>query len=416
MSWLRVFRLLVALMVFTMLWGETELVGQPDPRQMSGLPLPDPGLPDGTITVRVIRGQITDNVTGQLVELRQGDSVETAITDSEGRATFLTLNGGQPVQVSTELNGQRLQSQSFSAPGRGGVRVMLVGADSEHAALPVQTGTVTLSDESWIQVELIEESVEVYYFLQVVNPGDAPVDSPVPIAFDLPSGAVGTTALQGGSPRALVDGRRVELPGPFTPGATPLHVAYILPYSGENLVIAQSFPVDLDALLISVEKWGGLDLVSSQISRRMELPAGERTGMPRILGAGPRIASGRTLSVELVGLPSRSRVPSTITLILAIGILGFGVWGASCQPEVTASSRRRKTLEARKEKLLTDLVKVERQHRAGKIGSTKRTTRRSELIGAIERVYHELDEELTPVLLSASPARDSHVARRSGTA
>ena len=108
----------------------------------------------------------------------------------------------------------------------------------------------------------------------------------------------------------------------------------------------------------------------------------------------PRITSGRVLSVELVGLPSRSRVPSTVTLILAIGILGFGVWGASFQPEVTASSLRRKTREARKEKLLTDLVKVERQHRVGKIGSTKRTTRRSELFVAIEKVYRELDEEL----------------------
>ena len=138
--------------------------------------------------------------------------------------------------------------------------------------------------------------------------------------------------------------------------------------------------------------------------------------MPHILGAGPRITSGRVLSVELVGLPSRSRVPSTVTLILAIGILGFGVWGASFQPEVTASSLRRKTREARKEKLLTDLVKVERQHRVGKIGSTKRTTRRSELFVAIEKVYRELDEEQTPVSLSASPARDSHGDRRSGTA
>ena len=416
MSWLRRFRLLVALIASTMLWGATELAGQPDPRQMSGLPLPDPGLPDGTITVRVIRGQITNNVPGQMVELHQGDSVETATTDSDGRATFLTLNAGQPVQASTELDGRQLQSQSFPAPGRGGIRVMLVGADPDSPALPAQAGTVTLGDESWIQVELIEESVEVYYFLQVVNPGDAPVDPPVPMAFDLPSGAVGTTVLRGASPRALVDGRRVELPGPFAPGATPLHVAYILPYSGESLVIAQSFPVDLDALLISVEKWGELDLASSQIARRMELPASEGNGTPHMLGAGPRIPTGRALSVELVGLPSRSRVPSTVTLILAVGILGFGVWGASGQPETSASSKRRQTLEARKEKLLTDLVKVERQHRVGKIGTTKRATRRSELIGALERVYRELDEELTSVLLSSSPAQDSHVARRSGTA
>ena len=65
---------------------------QPDPRQMSGLPLPDGGLPDGTITVRVVRGAVTNNVPGQAVELRQGDTVETAVTDAEGRATFLALN------------------------------------------------------------------------------------------------------------------------------------------------------------------------------------------------------------------------------------------------------------------------------------------------------------------------------------
>ena len=416
MSGPRVSRLLVSLLAFAMLLGATDVAGQPDPWQMSGLPLPDPALPDGTVTVRVIRGQITNNVPDQLVELRQGDSVETARTDSEGRATFLTLNAGQPVQASTELDGQPLQSQSFAAPGRGGIRVMLVGADSDRPALPAQAVTVTLGDESWIQVELIEESVEVYYFLQVVNPTDTPVDPPAPIAFDLPSGATGTTVLRGASPRTVVDGRRVELPGPFDPGSTPLHVAYILPYSGESLAITQSFPADLEALLISVEQWGALEVVSSQIDRRMELPDNEGNGTPHMLGAGPRIATGRALSVELVGLPSRSRVPSTVTLIVAIGILGFGVWGASGHPAMTATSKRRKTLEARKEKLLTDLVRVERQHRVGKIGSTKHTTRRHELLGALERVYRELDEELTSVLLSSSPAQDSHVARRSGTA
>jgi len=406
-------RLLVSFLAFAIPLGVTDAVAQPDPRQMSGLPLPDPGLPDGTITVRVIRGQITNNVPDQLVELRQGSSVETARTDSEGRATFLALAPGEEVQASTELDGQPLQSQSFTVPGRGGIRVMLVGAGSDSPVSPARSGTVTFGDESWIQVELIEESLEVYYFLQVVNRGDSPVDSPTPIVFDLPSGAVSTTVMRGASPRTLVDGRRVELPGPFDPGSTLLHVAYILPYTGESLVLAQSFPVDLESLLISVEQWGALEAVSSQIDRRMELPANEGTGTPYMLGAGPRISVGQALSVELVGLPHRSTVPSTVALILAIGILGVGFWGGSGQPEVT--SKRRKTAEARKEKLLTELVKVERQHRTWKIGSTKHASRRRELFVALERVYRELDEQLTSALLAASPAPDSHVARRSGT-
>ena len=410
----RVSRLVTALLACMTLWA-TDVAAQPDPRQMSGLPLPDPALPDGTITVRVIRGQLTNNVPDQLVELRQGDSVEPARTDSEGRATFLTLNPGRQVQASTELDGQRLQSQPFAVPGRGGIRVMLVGADPDNPALPARRGAVTLGNESWIQVELIEESVEVYYFLEVVNRTDAPVDPSTPMEFDLPSGAVGTTVMRGSSPRTLVDGRHVELPGPFDPGSTPFHVAYILPYTGESLVIAQGFPVDLEALLISVEQWGVMDVVSSQIDRRMELPADEGNRTSYTLGAGPRISVGRSLLVELVGLPHRSSVPSTVTLIVAIAILGSGFWGALGQPETTAASKRRRTLEARKEKLLTDLVKIECQHRAGKVGSTKHALRRRELIGALERIYHALDAELTSVLLSSARAQDSPVARRSGT-
>lgn len=415
MSEARVTWLLVSLMAFGLLWGTTDVAAQPDPRQMSGLPLPDPALPDGTITVRVIRGQITNNVPDQPVELGQGDSVETATTDGEGRATFLALDPGQQVQASTELDGQRLQSQTFAVPGRGGIRVMLVGVDPSSPVLPARSGSVSLGDESWIQIELIEENVEVYYFLQVVNPGDAPVEPPVPIAFDLPNDAVGPTVLRGSSPRTVVDGRRVELPGAFDPGSTPLHVAYILPYTGDTLAIAQSFPVDLEALLLSVERWGSVDVVSSQIERRMELPVDERNGTPYMLASGPRIAAGRALSVELVDLPHRSSGPRTVTLILAVGILGFGVWGASGSPEAATMGKRRKTLEARKETLMTELVKVERQHRDGKIGSTKHASRRGELFEALERVHRDLDEELTSVLLGPSPAQDSHVARPSGT-
>ena len=87
----RVSRLLVSLMALTMLWGATgatDVAGQPDPRQMSGLPLPDPGLPDGTVTVRVIRGQIANNVPDQLVELRQGDSVERREPTVRGARPF----------------------------------------------------------------------------------------------------------------------------------------------------------------------------------------------------------------------------------------------------------------------------------------------------------------------------------------
>ena len=221
-------------------WLAGLAAAQPDPRQMSGIPLPDAGLADGTISVRVIRGQLANNVPDHLVELRQGDIVETALTDAEGRAVFLTLNPGQQVRAATDLDGVRIESRPFAVPGRGGVRLMLVGADPDVVAEPAPPGLVTFGGESFIQVELVEESIEVYYVFDLLNPARVPVEPPAPIAIDLPSGAQGVTVLPGSSARTVADGPRVELPGPFDPGSTPLQIAYILPYSGASLKIGRA--------------------------------------------------------------------------------------------------------------------------------------------------------------------------------
>ena len=375
----------------------TLAAAQPDPRQMSGIPLPDAALADGTISVRVIRGQLTNNVPDHAVELRQGDIVETAVTDAEGRAVFLTLNPGQQVRAATELDGVRIESRPFAVPGRGGVRLMLVGADPDVVVEPAPPGLVTFGGESFIQVELVEESIEVYYVFDLLNPARVPVEPPAPIVVDLPRGAQGVTVLPGSSPRTVADGPRVELPGPFDPGSTPLRIAYILPYSGAGLTLSQAFPVDWDSVLLSVEKWGDLDFVSSQVPRRAEVPSETRAGTSHLLGAGPRIAAGTPFSIELTGLPHRSTLPSTVTLAAALAILGFGCWGAAGSTGTGAPAGTRTDLQARRERLFGDLVKIERQHRGGRIGRTRYAARRGELFEALEKVYRALDEETAHV-------------------
>ena len=374
----------------------SSVAAQPDPSQMSGLPLPDGELPDGTISVRVIRGQLANNVTDHPVDLHQGDIVTTATTDANGRATFLTLNPGVEVYAVTELDGQRIQSQRFGVPGRGGVRLMLVGAaDPTVPVKPVEQGYVTFGNESWIQIELGEETVEVYYLLDVLNMAQVPVEPEEPIVFDVPPGAEAATVLPGSSPRTIAEGSRVELPGPFPPGTSPLRVGYVLPYTSGSLAVSQRFPANLEALEMMVEKWGTMDVASAQISRRGDLSAEESGGAPYLLAGGPLIAAGEPLAFELTGLPHHNRMPTNLALAVAFGMLAIGTWGAfapasSAGPGPTAT--RRRAAEARKEKLFADLVKVERQRRAGKIGSTKHSTRRQELLAALERVYQDLDD------------------------
>ena len=371
---------------------------QPDPSQMSGLPLPDGQLPDGTVSVRVIRGQLTNNVTGQPVELHDGNVVQRVETDTDGRARFVTLPPGVEVYAVTELDGEQILSQRFTVPRQGGIRLMLVGAvDPSVVAPKAEQGYVTFGDESWIQVELGEETVELYYLLDVVNMAQVPVQPERPIVFDVPPEAESTSVLQGSSPRTITEGTRVELPGPFQPGVTPLRVAFVLPYSTGSLTVSQLFPANLESLVLMVEKWGSMDITSELISRRADLTAEESGGTPYMLAGGALIPAGEALAFELTGLPHRDRTPVNLTLALATGMLGFGFWASLVSSGLSAATigERRRTAEALKERLFTEFIKVERQYSVGKIGSTKHSTRRKELLTALERVYRELEEQPT---------------------
>lgn len=378
---------------------------QPDPRQMSGIPLPDPSLPPGTVSVRVIRGQMTNNVPDQPVELRIGGEVEVVATDAAGRAVFTALTPGESAVAATDLDGVRLESQPFAVPASGGTRLLLVGSSGGEAdpAAAVEAGDVTFGPDSRLAVELGEESLTVFYYLDVLNGGAAPVDPGEPIRLTLPAGAQGATALGESAPGTRVEGAIVSLPGPFRPGFTPLRVAFVLPYSGDRVAIAQPLPVDLEVLLLVVEKRGEMNVASDQISRRADMGPDTIGGdTTYIFGAGPRVAARTPVAFEISGLPHHSRTPATLALTLVAAMLLAGVWGAVGTSGDEAGRERRRRLEARKDKLYRDLVTLERQRGAGRVGATRHASRRATLVAALEGVYRELDADLAPVVLSPS--------------
>jgi hypothetical protein len=106
-----------------------------DPSQMSGIPRPDPQVPAATITVRLIRGALTNRITGSPVELfipsQPDQPARVEQSDAEGRATFAGL-AAATYQARATSDGQTLVSQPIAVQPRPapGIRVMLVFAKS----------------------------------------------------------------------------------------------------------------------------------------------------------------------------------------------------------------------------------------------------------------------------------------------
>src|SRR5439155_1468801 len=114
----------------------------PDPKQMSGIPRPVTDLPDHAISVRLIRGSLSNNITNFPVALHIGSEVHTVKTDDGGRAQFNDVPAGAMVKAVAVVDGETLESQEFAAPERGGIRLMLVATDTSKEPEAAQIAPV----------------------------------------------------------------------------------------------------------------------------------------------------------------------------------------------------------------------------------------------------------------------------------
>lgn len=122
-----------------------------DPSKMSGISRPDPQVPPGTITVRLIRGQLSNRMTGIDVGLVGADGkAQTQKTDDQGRATFSGLAAPGPYTAKATDGVEELASQPIELQENMGSRVMLVftaqaGADGvAHPDKKLPPGTVVV--------------------------------------------------------------------------------------------------------------------------------------------------------------------------------------------------------------------------------------------------------------------------------
>ena len=237
-------------------------------------------------------------------------------------------------------------------------------------------------------VDLENDTLQIYYLLEILNPAPYPVTPPAPIILDLPSGASGAGAIQGSSPQVVVRGSRVTVTPPLQPGTTAANVAFTMPYFGGDLTISQKLPVSLAGANIVMRRIGDMQVQSPQLTTRQEMPL---EGRNYLIASGPAIDGDGILTFDLSGLPHHSTVPRTATGIVAGLIVFIGLGAAFSGRDRGAEAARRKHIESRREKAFAELVKLEEQKRSGKIDAARHQSRRAMLVAQLERIYGELD-------------------------
>jgi hypothetical protein len=370
-------------------------VQMPDPKQMSGIPRPVDDLPMGSISVRLIRGSLTNNITKYPVEMHIGSKVLTVQTDENGRAQFDHLSPASTVKAVAVVDGEQLESQEFQVPDRGGIRLMLVATDKEKAAQeaaaasqPAVVGQVVLGEDSRVVVEPGDETLEVYYLLTITNPASTPVKTAAPFTFAMPTGANGTTVLPGSSTQARADGAHIYVDGAFPPGNTSLQVACTLPVYSDTVEISQVFPATFQQLAVIARKQGDIKLTSPQLTRQQDMPT---NGEVAIVGEGGTIPAGQPITLTFSGLPHHSSAPRYASLGLAFGIALIGVWAAS-RPGDAAKTDKQQVV-AKRERLFQELVRLENDRRNNRGERSRYTERREALVASLEQLYGSLDTD-----------------------
>ena len=210
----------------------------PDPKQMSGIPRPV-DRPARTAPCRCasIRGELSNNIPDQPVELLVDGKAQTVKTDDERpRRVQSRCRRAPRVKAVTVVDGERLESQEFPSPAQGGIRLMLVATDKAKEAAGRRGGQragrrpaqVVLGGESRIVIEPGDEALDgllpARHHQHRARAGE-PADA---VRVRDAAGALSGTAVM----RRIVaagersPARRVTVAGPFPPGSTFVQVGY----------------------------------------------------------------------------------------------------------------------------------------------------------------------------------------------
>lgn len=376
--------------------GVRAQVAMPDASQLSGVPLPAPELAPGTISIRLVRERMGNNVTGHDVSVTANGRTQTAATDAQGRAEFGGFAPGTTVVASATVDGEMLVSEELLVPERGGIRVALVAGVAEAAAReraaaeaaakePARQGVVVLGGQSRVIIEFQNDVLTVFYLLDITNNARTPIDPGQPLDIVLPSVATNPSLMEGSSRQATLRGNTVRITGPFAPGVTSIQVGYAVPDHAADWTLRQRWPAAFEQMFVAAEKVGDMQLVSELLPAQDVVTSD--SGKVFLLASGGRLAADEEMVLTLSNMPAHDMRPRWLAVGLALVVLAAGLFVAF-KP---ARAPERASLENERARLMRELVAIEERRRAG-TPKARDAERRPALVADLERVLAGLDE------------------------
>ena len=252
---------------------------------------------------------------------------------------------------------------------------------------------MAFAGNSRIQIEFDDDTIEVFYLFDIVNPSSAPVTPKSELVFQLPEGAQQAAMLEGSSTQATIRGRERQHHRPDRAG----HDA------GPPGLLARAGGPGTGDRAEAAGRVGpgaghhddGRDLRGSA---RPSSPARTRwpaaTASPSSLGNGGPLAAGQELALTLSGLPSRSRWGRNLSLGLAALVLLAGAWAAlSSRSSSGDGVAPRRAGRAARPADGRPRPGGGAAPRPGTLDERRYEARHADLVAQLERVYGELDRQ-----------------------
>ncbi len=352
-----------------------------------------PGIPAGSVLVRVVdaRGQAQPEVVVRLGAMRDGDREDAREmrTDGDGVARFqrLATGGDAAYRASVDRDGARFGAPPFQLGSAAGYRVQLVRHVVSHEPRAV------LIWDARVELRFKDDRLVVVHRTRVANLSGMSLGEgdPNPVAFvptdglrfGMPEGATAfTSAPSMDDARITSEGGAVVFRGSVPPTSdTPMELVwqYHVPLSGGDVQIRPSLPLPLVNATVASEAPRGLGLVIEGFPpAELRESQGERilvTGLNR----RPEDPPVRELRISLTGIPAAAGPERMVaTLVAAASVLGaLGV--AVAKRRKGTGPRRPEEIAADRERVLSEMTELAKQHRDGEVGPETYARRRREL-------------------------------------